>query len=283
MTRSQIKARKARLFVRGKEIKISTRLKVGDPVEIRWIPEPQHSFEPENLNVHIVFEDKNVIVFDKEQGMVTHPAHGHWQGTLANAALWLAKERHSPGEPPRGGIVHRLDKDTSGIIIVALTVEAHAHLAQQFKIHAARKEYFAIVRGFPPNEAGRIENLLARDPNDRKKFSVTQNLGKHSITDYKVISTYTIAGGGKYAFLALYPRTGRTHQLRVHLSTLGCPILGDPIYGKKDRYFPEATLMLHARRLKILLPREKEPRVFRAELPQRYKDFFERIEKIGRI
>lgn len=283
MTRSQLKARGARLFVRGKEAKISTRLKVGDSVELRWIPEPRHSFEPEKLDVQIVYEDRNVIVFDKAQGMVTHPAHGHWGGTLANAALWLAKERNSLGDIPRGGIVHRLDKDTSGLIIVALTAEAHAHLAMQFKVHAARKEYYAIVQGFPPNESGRIENLLARDPRDRKKFSISQTVGKHSITDYKVIAKWNISGKGLYAFLALYPKTGRTHQLRVHLGALGCSIVGDPIYGRKDKNFPEATLMLHARRLKIQLPAELEPRIFHADLPQRFKNFIASMEKLNRI
>jgi len=275
MSRSQLKARGARLRVNGVDEKLSRRLKPGDMVEVGWTPEPAHSFAPEKLEVKLIYEDADVFVFDKAQGMVTHPANGHWEGTLANAALWLDAERKSEqkgeGIAPRGGIVHRLDKDTSGVIIVARNAVAHDYLAEQFKSRATRKEYAAIVRGCPTEDSGKIENCLARDKKDRKKYASTEEGGKRAVTEYKVVRRWNLGREGNYAFLALYPRTGRTHQLRVHLSEIGCPILGDPLYSKTDRLFPEASLMLHARRLRISLPGAKEPSVFKAELPPRFR------------
>ncbi|MCX7026739.1 MAG: RluA family pseudouridine synthase [Spirochaetes bacterium] len=272
MSRSQLKARGARIRVDGAEEKLSRRLKPGEKIEVGWSPEPEHSFQPEKLEVRLIYEDANIFVFDKAQGMVTHPANGHWGGTLANAALWLDAERKGEGDSPRGGIVHRLDKDTSGVIVVARNTAAHEYLAGQFKDRTVRKEYAAIVRGLPSGDAGRMENYLARDRKDRKKFAASERGGKHAVTDYKVLKRWNLGNKGSYAFLALYPKTGRTHQLRVHLSELGCPILGDPLYGKQDKLFPDATLMLHARRLKICLPGAKEPSVFKADLPQRFRD-----------
>jgi 23S rRNA pseudouridine1911/1915/1917 synthase len=278
MSRSQLKARGARIFVNGAEEKLSRSLKPGDSVEVRWTAEPEHSFLPEKLEVNLVYEDADVFVFDKAQGMVTHPANGHWGGTLANAALWLDAERKGEGHPARGGIVHRLDKDTSGVIVVARSSEAHECLAGQFKARAVRKEYAAIVRGSPEADSGRIENCLARDKRDRKKFASAGQGGKHAVTDYKVLKRWNLGARGTYSFLALYPKTGRTHQLRVHLSESGWPILGDPLYGATDRLFPGATLMLHARRLRIRLPGAKAPSVFKAELPVRFREVVASLE-----
>jgi 23S rRNA pseudouridine1911/1915/1917 synthase len=271
MSRSQLKARGARVFVNGAEEKLSRPLKPGDSVEVRWTAEPEHSFLPEKLDVNLIYEDAEVFVFDKAQGMVTHPANGHWEGTLANAALWLDADRKGEGQLPRGGIVHRLDKDTSGIVVVARTSAAHEYLAGQFKARTVRKEYAAIVRGSPEADSGRIENHLARDKRDRKKFASTAQGGKLAVTDYKVLKRWKLGSRGVYSFLALYPKTGRTHQLRVHLSESGWPILGDPLYGAADRFFPDATLMLHARRLRIRLPGAEEPSIFKTELPPRFR------------
>ena len=279
MSRSQLKARGASILVNGVEEKPSRLLKGGDSVEVRWNPEPEHSFLPERIEVRLIYEDDDVFVFDKAQGMVTHPANGHWSGTLANAALWLDADRKGEGHPPRGGIVHRLDKDTSGIIVVARKGSVHEFLAGQFKTRAVRKEYAAIVRGFPAADSGRIENFLARDRKDRKKFASSGAGGKHAVTDYRVLRRWNLEGRGSYAFVALYPRSGRTHQLRVHLSELGCPILGDPLYGREDRIFPDATLMLHARRLRIRLPGAAEATVFKAELPVRFHEVIAALDR----
>jgi 23S rRNA pseudouridine1911/1915/1917 synthase len=287
MTRSQLKARNATLTVNGREEKLSRKLKEGDRLILSWESEPSQSFDPEDLEVSILFENSNVIVFDKAQGMVTHPAAGHWNGTLANVALFRA--RRSPNQdgsgalPPRGGIVHRLDKDTSGVIIVAKNAEAHGFLAEQFKQRLVKKEYIAIIRGSPPLERGRIENYLGRDKRDRKKFAIFEGEGKHAITDYRVLKRWTMGDGCRYCIAALYPRTGRTHQLRVHMAGLGCSILGDPIYGKKDAWYPDATLMLHARRLKIRLPEEESWRIFSAPLPARFLGILARLGDLGQI
>ncbi|MCE1195176.1 RluA family pseudouridine synthase [bacterium] len=292
LSRSQLKARGALLRVNGRQEKLSRTLAPGDRLELRWTDEPSHRLEPERLEVDIVYEDERVFVFDKAQGMVTHPAAGNWRGTLANAALWLDADRKGKGAAaggaapfgcaPRGGIVHRLDKDTSGIIVVARDAEAHEFLAAQFKNRSARKEYWAIVHPAPPDDAGHIENFLARDKNNRKKFAGGAAAGKRAATDYRVLLRWSIAGRCDYALIALFPKTGRTHQLRVHMSGIGCPIVGDPLYGRKDQLFPEATLMLHARRLRITLPGRDAPSLFKAPPPERFRAMAAALDRLGR-
>jgi 23S rRNA pseudouridine1911/1915/1917 synthase len=281
LSRSQLKARGARIFVNGREEKLSRRLSPGDRLEVAWTDEPSRNLEPEKLDVGILFEDANVFVFDKAQGMVTHPANGNWHGTLANAALWLDADRKGGGTAPRGGIVHRLDKDTSGVIIVARNTVTHEFLAAQFKNRTTQKEYWAIVSPAPALGAGHVENSLARDRNNRKKFTVSESEGKRAITDFRVLARWSVEGRSDYALVALYPKTGRTHQLRVHLAGIRCPILGDPLYGKKDSLFPEATLMLHARRLKIILPGCVEPNLFKAAMPTRFRTVVAALERAG--
>lgn len=282
LSRSQLKARGARIFVNGKEEKLSRRLSPGDRLEVSWTDEPEHRLEPEKLDVEILYEDENVFVFNKIQGMVTHPANGHWRGTLANAALWLDADRNGGGSAPRGGIVHRLDKDTSGVIIVARNTETHEFLAAQFKNRTTRKEYWAIVSPAPALDDGHIENYLSRDKNSRKKFAGNQSGGKRAATEYRVVSRWSVEGRRDYALVALYPRTGRTHQLRVHMAGIGCPIVGDPLYGKKDAFFPAATLMLHARRLKIALPGCPEPKLFKAIVPARFRMVVAALERLSK-
>ena len=254
LSRSQLKARKALIRINGREAKPSTPLKGGEALALDWIEEASLDLVPEDLPLKIVHEDGRVIVVDKAQGMVTHPGHGNRRGTLANALLGRLALASTTGparatSPARAGIVHRLDKDTSGLIIAAKDAEAQAFLAAQFKDRTTRKEYLAITRGIPRPGEGRIENHLGRDPRDRKRFAAVEG-GKAAVTDYRTLRTW-----GNYALLSLRPKTGRTHQLRVHLAGLGCPILGDPIYGRPDPELPGASLMLHAFRLRIVLPR----------------------------
>jgi 23S rRNA pseudouridine1911/1915/1917 synthase len=302
LSRSQLKARGASLSVNGRKEKLSRALAPGDRLELCWTDEPSHRLEPEQLEVDLIYEDERVFVFNKPQGMVTHPAAGNWRGTLANAALWLDADRKGKGaapsraepdggapgasapcgEAPRGGIVHRLDKDTSGIIIVARDPEVHEFLASQFKNRSTRKEYWAMVHPAPADNAGHIENFLARDRNNRKKFVGNQTEGKRASTGYKVLLRWSMAGRRDYALVALYPKTGRTHQLRVHMSGIGSPIVGDPVYGRKDQIFPEATLMLHARRLKIALPGRASPSLFKAPMPERFKTMAAALDRLGR-
>jgi 23S rRNA pseudouridine1911/1915/1917 synthase len=290
LSRSQIKARAAVIRVNGAEAKGSRPLKEGDELEVLWTDEAPDSIEAEELPLSILYEDERVVVVDKAQGMVTHPGAGNRRGTLANAVLFLAQRDHAASSAPerapapRGGIVHRLDKDTSGVMVAAKDLEAQVFLAEQFKERQARKEYLAIVRGKALPASGRVADRLGRDRRDRKRFASVAEGGKAAVTDYRVLAYWGFAAnsggansggansGAGYALLSLRPKTGRTHQLRVHMAGLGAPILGDPIYGKKDGRFPDATLMLHAYRLKLRLPGRAEPTVFKAPLPKRFKD-----------
>jgi 23S rRNA pseudouridine1911/1915/1917 synthase len=268
LSRSQIKARGAVIRVNGAEAKPSRPLKEGDRLEVLWTDEDASSIEAEELPLSIIYQDDRVLVVDKAQGMVTHPGAGNRRGTLANAALFIARSDKAPDHPPasRAGIVHRLDKDTSGVIVVAKDLEAQAFLARQFKERLARKEYLAVTRGRPAPLSGRIENRLGRDRRERKRFAAVEEGGRLAVTDYRVLACWD-----RYSLVSLRPRTGRTHQLRVHMAGIGAPILGDPIYGRKDARFPDATLMLHAYRLKIALPGTEAPRLFMAPLPERFK------------
>jgi 23S rRNA pseudouridine1911/1915/1917 synthase len=280
LSRSQIKARGALIRVNGIDAKPSRSLKAGDRIELLWTEEDQSSIEAEDIPLSILYRDERVLVVDKAQGMVTHPGAGNRHGTFANALLFIARqERASQAEllperamAARGGIVHRLDKDTSGLIIAALDLEAQVFLSEQFKERLARKEYLAITRGLPSPPFGRIADRLGRDKRERKRFASVPEGGKVAVTDYRVLSYWGGAANQEaYALVSLRPKTGRTHQLRVHLAGLGTPILGDPIYGKKDPRFPGATLMLHAFRLKIGLPGRDSSSLFKAPLPQRFK------------
>jgi 23S rRNA pseudouridine1911/1915/1917 synthase len=277
LSRSQIKARSAIIRVNGLEVKPSRPLKEGDELEVLWTEESADPALAEDIPLSILYEDERVLVIDKAQGMVTHPGAGNKRGTLANALLFLTLRESSPrAAPARAGIVHRLDKDTSGAIVAAKDLEAQAFLADQFKERRARKEYLAIVSGKSLPDSGRISDRLGRDRRDRKRFASVAEGGKAAVTEYRVLLRWHCAagaaGGAAYALVSLRPRTGRTHQLRVHMAGLGAPILGDPIYGRKDPRFPEATLMLHAYRLRILLPGAVEPSLFKAPVPRRFSE-----------
>jgi len=273
VSRSQFKARFESATVNGRDVKPSRILKEGDRYHIVLRDEPDRSAasEPEDIPLPVLYEDDSTIVVDKPQGMVVHPAHGNWSGTLANALLgrFAAGASAAPDDscvPPRAGIVHRLDKDTSGVIIAGKTAAAQEFLAAQFRGRTTVKTYVAIVRRAPKAASGRLEGWLARDPRERRRFAPSaEGVGKRAITEWRIV-----AQSGAYAVLALGLRTGRTHQLRVHCKALGCPILGDPIYGEADRRFPEASLMLHALELRIRLPGLEEHSVFRAPLPGRF-------------
>lgn len=283
LTRSQVKARGALLFVNGKPAKVSTLLRGGETLAVEWTEEASPDLLPEELPIEVLHDDERVVVVNKAQGMVTHPGHGNRRGTLANALLWRLAHAGAPAgaaSPARAGIVHRLDKDTSGVIIAAKDAETQAFLAAQFKDRSTRKEYLAIARGRPGSPGGRIENRLGRDRRDRKRFAIVGGVddaaagGRVAVTDWKVLATY-----GPFTLFSLRPRTGRTHQLRVHLASLGMPILGDPIYGKPDREFPGASLMLHAYRLRISLPGSAGPSLFKAPLPERFRRLIALLEK----
>jgi 23S rRNA pseudouridine1911/1915/1917 synthase len=267
ISRSRLKNGATSITVNGLSAKFSRIVKPGDAVVISWEdPEPDDLL-PEAIDLDVLYEDDQVTVVNKRQGMVTHPAAGNWSGTLVNALLWRWKAAAPEGNP-RPGIVHRLDKDTSGVIITARSIDALTWLQGQFKSRLTKKVYFAVLRGVPRQLRGEIKTQLVRDPKNRKRFtwSLDPSVGKAAHTSYKVLKTR-----GPYSLVAFRLHTGRTHQIRVHSLYLGCPILGDPIYGKRDALFPTATLMLHAHSLKIRLPGAASRRIFVAPVPPRFR------------
>ena len=294
MNRSRLKTSATEILVNGKKSKFSQKVKVGDKIDIQWEENIPENIEPENIPLEIIYEDENVCVVNKKQGMVTHPAAGNWTGTLVNALLWhWGREaiRQNPNEEVnaevltkrRPGIIHRLDKDTSGVIITAKNRAAEEFLHDEF-LHHNRiiKEYIAICCGRPKTLEGRIETQIIRDPRDRKRFKavVGTDEGKRAVTIYKCFATY-----GPFSLMRVRIKTGRTHQIRVHMKYLGCPVMGDPIYGNylKGSPFESASLMLHAYLLKIRLPGTKEKMTFKAAVPLRFKKVLRTLhEKYGR-
>lgn len=269
LSRSQIKARGLEAKINGKAVKVSHIIKNGDIIDLNWNEAEPLNVIPENIHLNIVYENDRVIVVNKPQGMVVHPGAGNRQGTFANALSYRRLQKSTmecsaAASSTRPGIVHRLDKDTSGIMIAAYDDEALVFLSEQFKSRKAKKKYFAIVSGIPLDKKGRIETCLSRDPGNRKRFAVAAR-GKTAVTAYSVVKSWK-----GYSLLALKPKTGRTHQLRVHMRYLGHPIAGDPIYGFSDSLFPGIGLMLHARSLKIALPGETSERIFKAPLPRHF-------------
>ena len=285
LSRSQIKARALEVKINGKNVKLSRQVKQGDFLELFWNDALPLHIIPQEIPLNIIYEDDRVVVVNKIQGMVVHPGAGNRQGTLANALYFRKLKKHgekfpenAPDEPAglypaelRPGIVHRLDKETSGVIIAAWDDEALAFLAGQFKARKVKKNYMAIIHGIPEKMQGRIETFIARDNADRKRFAVSQH-GKIAVTYYKIIKTWQT-----HSLALLFPKTGRTHQLRVHMRYLGHPILGDTVYGFNDKVLPDASLMLHAKSLSLVLPGETGARVFKSPVPQRFTAAMKRL------
>ena len=255
------------LTINGNQGKFSSKIKSGDKIEIQWQEQIPQDIQPQDLPLNIVYEDDDVTVVNKEQGMVTHPAAGNWTGTLVNALLFhwgrgAVETSHRPG------IVHRLDKDTSGLIITAKNIASETWLQTQFQQRRVKKEYIAIVVGRPPAASGNIKTQLIRDPRNRKRFKAVtdSSQGKFAHTVYRCIACY-----GPFSLMRLRLKTGRTHQIRVHMKHIGCPILGDPIYGSKNQVFPGATLMLHSSLLSLRLPESQDFSEFKSPTPQRFR------------
>jgi 23S rRNA pseudouridine1911/1915/1917 synthase len=269
-SRSQWKARSAQVSLGGKTLKPSYKIRGGEKLWVQYNDLPEPDFAPEEMNLDILYEDDDVIVLNKAQGVVVHPGSGNHSGTLVQGLLHYChglREAY-PEDVSRPGIVHRLDKETSGVIIAAKRPEVSEHLILQFQKKRVQKEYYAVIKGQLRPGEGTIHGLIARDPRERKKFAMNLQEGKPSLTDYQVIHY-----GEQHSLVHLFPRTGRTHQLRVHMQHLGHPILGDDLYSRKDKRLPEHRLMLHAYRLSLKLFNGKELEVV-APLPQRFQEVF---------
>ena len=239
----------------------------ADEIDVEIPPPVPAEPEPEDVPLDIVFEDGDIVVVNKPPGMVVHPAPGHFSGTLVNALLHHCPELAALGGGSRPGIVHRLDQDTSGLIVVAKTPQAMAGLAKAFASHTeVAKTYLAICHGRPSMLSGRIENLIGRHPVDRKRMAIVERNGKPAITNWRVVSSTPA-----FSLVECRIETGRTHQIRVHMASLGCPVVGDKTYGKsaRDKQLdpPPARQLLHAWQLKLLHPITREALSFEAPIP----------------
>jgi 23S rRNA pseudouridine1911/1915/1917 synthase len=275
-SRSQVKRRVTVLRINGKPAKLGKHLLPGDRLEVSYSAEQDLNLEPEAIELHILHEDANVLVIDKEQGMVVHPAGGNWNGTLVNALLWHCRNLKNgfSAEEGRPGIVHRLDKDTSGVIIAAKNAKVREFLSEQFRRRRVLKRYIAVVAGRLPASRGSIDTWIARDPHHRKRFTCLVPGSNASRTRRAITFYRELKHLDGFTVVSLRPRTGRTHQLRVHMAHLGCPIVGDRLYGWKAGGQRSWTLMLHAQRLRITLPGEPQPRTFEAPIPDRFDRFY---------
>lgn len=245
-------------------LKTGYSLERGMEIEIR-IPSPEASnLVPEPIPLNIVFENDDLIVVDKPAGMVVHPSAGHVDGTLVHAALAHDPKINGVGGVRRPGVVHRLDKNTSGLIVLAKNDRAHQWLQNQFKDRQVKKVYLALVDGKPPTPQGRIEAAIGRDSAHRKKMTVTPpHKGREALSIYKTIEKFD-----QHTLLEVNSLTGRTHQIRVHLAFIGSPVAGDTVYGRRHSTIPVNRHFLHAFRLSIVIPGEAIPQVFEAPLPE---------------
>jgi 23S rRNA pseudouridine1911/1915/1917 synthase len=238
---------------------------LGDEaIEIIVPPAAPSDLAPENIPLDVVFENDDVLIINKPAGMVVHPAAGHASGTLIHAALAHAPQIAGVGGELRPGLVHRLDKDTSGLIILAKNDAAQNELQQQFQQREIQKTYIALVDGAPRTPTGRIEAPIGRDPRERKRMAVMRaGKGRQAISEYRMLETFE-----DHTLMEVDIHTGRTHQIRVHLAFIGCPVAGDTVYGKRKPSLPLKRQFLHAARLGVRLPGESQMRTFSAPLPQ---------------
>ncbi len=249
-------------------------LEKGDLIEIQF-PEPEPiDIIPENIPLEIIYEDKNLLVINKPAGMVVHPSAGHSNGTLVHAVMGHTSFLEGIGGKKRPGIVHRLDKDTSGIILVAKNDNSHQWLQRQFKLRNVEKFYLALVDGRPATPTGRIIAPIYRDRGQRKKMAIApEGKGRPSVTEYQTIEQFS-----NHTLLRVHPLTGRTHQIRIHLSSLRIPIVGDSVYGHKKQRINLKRHFLHASELSIRMPGEKNKTTFKAELPDDLTEVLENLK-----
>jgi 23S rRNA pseudouridine1911/1915/1917 synthase len=256
-------------------VRSGLRLRLGDHVTAE-VPEASPGrLEPEAIPLDILFETPDLLVINKPAGMVVHPAAGHAHGTLAHAALGHDPGMEGVGGQIRPGIVHRLDRDTSGVILVAKNGRTHDFLQRMFKDRRVTKSYLALVANAPATSAGRVEAAIGRDPKDRKRMAVVAEArGRAAVTEFRILERFERA-----ALLEVLPRTGRTHQIRVHLASIGCPVMGDRLYGGRRADSEAPRQMLHAWRIAVPSPEGGDDWAFEAPLPRDFVDTVERLRQ----
>lgn len=261
------------VFVNGKNVNKKYKVQAGDEVKICEQELKVLDAEPENIPLDIVFEDEHLLVVNKPRGMVVHPAPGNYSGTLVNALLYHCKDSLSGiNGVLRPGIVHRIDKDTSGLLIVAKTDKAHLGLAEQIKEHSFTREYNAVICGHLKEQSGTVNAPIGRSTKDRKKMCVTAQNSKNAVTHYTVIKEYD-----KYSHISLKLETGRTHQIRVHMAHLGHAVAGDAVYGNDKLSACLGGQCLHAIKIGFIHPETNEYLEFTTDLPQYFKEFLNKI------
>ena len=266
---------KGNITVNGEKISKNYKLRIGDIVEAELPPPENIDIVPEDIPLDIMYEDDDLIVINKPQNMVVHPAPGHYTGTLVNALMFHCGDNLSGiNGVLRPGIVHRIDKDTSGVLVIAKSDLAHKGLSEQLAEHSMKRVYNAIVYNSFSEESGTVDRNIDRSKNDRKKMAVVMQGGRNTVTHYKVIEKL-----GKYTLVELQLETGRTHQIRVHMSYIGHPLLGDPVYGPKKCPFNLNGQVLHAKVLGFIHPRTGEYMEFNSELPDYFSSLIERLKK----
>ena len=270
LSRSALTGDLCEIYINGSPAKKSAAVKSGDLVELFYVADVFEKVEKQNIPLDIIYEDSSMLVINKAQGMVVHPGAGNPDGTVVNALAWrygedFIKDMADECDIARPGIVHRLDKDTSGVLVIALTPKAHENLSAQFQNRKTEKYYLAFCDGIFAQRAGRVECLLARDPRDRKLFYANELRGKTSLSTYEVLRQFE-----KAALVRVRIHTGRTHQIRVHMKSIGHPVIGDSLYNNRLSRFPGRTLMLHSHSLDICHPVTGEKMHFEAPVPQRF-------------
>ena len=255
--------------------KTSYKTKLNDKITFTLKPEEVLSIEPENIPINILYEDNDILIVDKERGMVVHPSNGHQSGTLVNAIMYHCKDSLSTiNGVVRPGIVHRIDKDTSGILCICKNDQSHKNISEQFANHSNVRKYKAIVKGKLKNDEGFIDKPIGRDKNNRLRMAVDKN-GKNAKTYYKTLKKYN-----NYTYIECELFTGRTHQIRVHMKELGNPLLGDLVYGRVDKNFRELDgQILHAYYLKIRHPRTNEEMEFTSDVPQYFRKVLDKLDE----
>lgn len=264
---------KEEVLVNSNIKKSNYKLRIGDEVQVN-IPDPTHvNIEPEDIPIDIIYEDSDVIVVNKPQGMVVHPAPGNYEGTLVNALLNHCSDLSGINGVARPGIVHRIDKDTSGILVVAKNDNAHNKLSEQFKEHSITRVYLALVEGIIKEDEGTIDAPLARHPKERIKIAIVPS-GRRAVTHYKVIKRFK-----EHTLVQCKLETGRTHQIRVHMCHIGHPLVGDPVYGYKKQKFNLEGQMLYAQKLGFIHPKTNDYIEFQCDIPSYFKNVLDILEK----
>lgn len=262
--------------VNGKKRKAGYSLKENDIINIQIPEDKEANIKAEDIKLNIMYEDDDILIVDKEKGMVVHPANGNYSGTMVNSLMYSHKDKLSSiNGTIRPGIVHRIDKDTSGILVVAKNDNAHKKLSEQFKVHSITRKYIALVKGIIKEDTMDIDYPIGRSSKDRKKMAVTYKNSKEAKTHIKVLKRFY---NSNVTLVEVTLETGRTHQIRVHMAYVGHPLVGDEVYGKKDPRFKIEGQMLHAKTLGFIHPTKNSYIEFESNLPEYYLEILKKLE-----